>query len=72
VAFWALLGPHDLVVSKLVAGRMKDYEFTDALLHARLIDPEVLLEGAQLLRTPIDTRRVAGWAAGWGLTHRPL
>lgn len=33
---------HDLVASKLVAGREKDIEFTEALLNAGIIDPAVL------------------------------
>jgi hypothetical protein len=34
------LEPHDLVVSKLVAGRAKDMEFADALLGAGLVDAD--------------------------------
>jgi hypothetical protein len=43
---------HDLVVSKLVAGREKDLEFATALISARLVDPDVLLERAELLPAP--------------------
>ena len=32
------LEPHDLAASKLVAGRIKDFEFVDALLRAGLIE----------------------------------
>ncbi|MGB3184501.1 MAG: hypothetical protein WBB15_01395 [Ornithinimicrobium sp.] len=35
------LEPHDLVLSKLVAGRMKDFEFVVALLDADLVDLEL-------------------------------
>lgn len=46
------LDPHDLVVSKLVAGRQKDIEFAKALLEAGLISARVLLERAELLDRP--------------------
>jgi hypothetical protein len=46
------LEPHDLVVSKLVAGREKDREFATALLRARLVDPDLLLERTDLLPAP--------------------
>lgn len=65
------LEPHDLVVSKLVAGRMKDLEFADALLRAELIQPDLLVERAQLLGVPANVRRVTGWLTGWVLKHRP-
>src|SRR2546429_9495915 len=37
-----LLDPHDCVVSKLVAGREKDYAFAAALIDTALTDPGVL------------------------------
>lgn len=46
------LEPHDLVVSKLVAGREKDLEFATALIRARLVDPEILVERAEFLPVP--------------------
>jgi hypothetical protein len=56
------LEPHDLVVSKLVAGREKDFRFARALLDARLIRAEVLSERAKLLPGPGAVRgRVLGW-----------
>jgi len=56
------LEPHDLVVSKLVAGREKDYRFARALLDARLIRAEVLSERVGLLPGPEAVRRrVLGW-----------
>jgi len=56
------LEPHDLVVSKLVAGREKDFEFASALLRAGLIDSELLKQRAELLDTvPAVRRRVVGW-----------
>ena len=64
------LDPHDLVVAKLVAGRAKDMEFSDALLHAELIDPDLVIERAQLLERQVDASRVIGWIVGWVMKHR--
>jgi hypothetical protein len=50
------LEPHDLVVSKLVAGREKDLEFAAALLSARLIEADVLTARAEMLPNPVRTR----------------
>lgn len=56
------LEPHDFVISKLVAGREKDYVFAWALMKARLVDAEVLLErAAQLETVPAVRRRVSDW-----------
>ena len=56
------LEPHDLVVSKLVAGREKDYRFAQALLAARLVDLGTLLARAELLPGPPGIRhRVKRW-----------
>ncbi len=38
------LDPHDLVISKLIAGREKDFDFTRALMGVRLIRHAVLVE----------------------------
>jgi hypothetical protein len=46
------LDAHDLVVSKLVAGREKDLSFAAALLAARLVDVEILMERASTLDRP--------------------
>ncbi len=48
---------HDLAVSKLVAAREKDLDFTGALLRNRLANPEVIEE--RLTSTPLteDRRR---------------
>lgn len=46
------LDPHDLVISKLVAGREKDHEFAAALIKAGLVDPAILVERAELLPAP--------------------
>lgn len=60
---------HDLVVSKLVAGRMKDMEFADALLRAGLVDAGLLRTRAQQLDERIAARRVVGWVTGWVRKH---
>jgi hypothetical protein len=57
-----LLDPHDCVVSKLVAGREKDYAFADALIEHRLIDPAVLAERAETVEVSDALRqRLRNW-----------
>ena len=46
------LDSHDLVVSKLVAGRQKDIEFAKALLEADLISTAILVERTEMLEVP--------------------
>jgi hypothetical protein len=46
------LEPHDLVISKYVAGREKDRDYVRAVIRNRLVAPPVLLE--RLARTEID------------------
>jgi hypothetical protein len=46
------LETHDLVISKLVAGREKDGDFAIALVRAELVNPAMLLERADLLPVP--------------------
>jgi hypothetical protein len=53
------LEPHDLVVSKLAAGREKDIVFATSLLDARLVALGTLLERAGLL--PTSRKRVTTW-----------
>jgi len=56
------LEPHDLVVSKLVAGREKDYRFARALLASGLIRADVLSARAGLLPGPRAIgQRVLRW-----------
>jgi len=50
---------------------MKDLEFADALLHADLIEADVLLARAQMLEQPVVVRRVTGWVDAWVRKHRP-
>lgn len=60
------LDPHDLVVSKLVAGREKDYEFAQALVAAGLIEVGILRERATTLPGPPAVgRRVVGRLDGF-------
>jgi hypothetical protein len=47
------LEPHDLVISKYVAGREKDREYVRAALRHRLVDSSILLE--RLAQAPVDT-----------------
>jgi hypothetical protein len=59
------LDPHDLVVSKLVAGREKDFGFARALLEVGLVRADVLRARAELLPgIPASRRRVVDWLKG--------
>ena len=61
------LDAHDLVISKLVAGREKDFEFARALLTAGLIDLDTLKARAKLLADPAAIRqRVVRWLGRMG------
>lgn len=46
---------HDLVVSKLAAGRLKDLEFVGALLHLKLADPKTVRH--RIRQFPLDRDR---------------
>jgi hypothetical protein len=46
------LEPHDLLISKYVAGREKDRDYARAAARHRLVDGQTLLE--RLARTPLD------------------
>lgn len=59
-----LLDPHDCVVSKLVAGREKDYAFAAALVESGLIDPAVLAKRVETIDVkPALRQRVDNWIA---------
>jgi hypothetical protein len=59
-----LLDPHDCVVSKLVAGREKDYTFAAALIESRLIDPAVIAERIETVDVlPGLRQRLRNWIA---------
>ena len=64
------LDAHDLVVSKLVAYREKDFEFADALLIAGLVEPDLLIERAQLLPVPAKQQSVVTWLLAWKRKYR--
>ncbi len=61
------LEPHDLAISKLVAGRQKDLEFVGALLDVGLLDAGILrvrLDGVPMDRaTPAFVGRARRWLA---------
>ena len=65
------LEPHDLVVSKLVAGRSKDFEFAHALLTEDLVRARTLIERAMQLPSGPEAQRVTAWVTGWVAKHRP-
>ena len=58
---------HDLVVSKLVANREKDFEFAGALLRERLVDPDTLVERIRML--PLEPERIETLVS-WVEAHR--
>lgn len=51
------LDAHDLVVSKLVAGREKDLSFAAALIGEQLVDVDTLLERAGTIDRPEGVRK---------------
>ncbi|MCW2642503.1 MAG: hypothetical protein JWP76_4809 [Dactylosporangium sp.] len=62
-----LLDPHDCVVSKLVAGREKDYAFAAALIQSRLIDAAVVAERIEIVdASPALRQRLRNWIASQG------
>jgi len=61
---------HDLAVSKLIAGRPKDYEFVDALLEAGLLDLELLRQRFDALPRDRAIPAFAAKAERW-LRSRP-
>jgi hypothetical protein len=59
---------HDLVISKLVAGRQKDDEFCAGVLQIGLIDSEILqLRLAHTALEAAQSERIAAWISA----HRP-
>ena len=65
------LEPHDLVVSKLMAGRAKDLEFAWALIEADLVSTTVLTERAVTLRRGRARSRAMGTIAAFAHTLEP-
>ena len=60
------LEAHDLVASKLVAGREKDFDFAAALLREGLVDTATVVD--RVTRLPIAASR-RSWIAGWVLSR---
>jgi hypothetical protein len=54
------LEPHDLVISKYVAGREKDRDYVRAAIRHRLVEPSVLLERLACTAVDRDTRERVG------------
>ncbi|MGW8265936.1 MAG: DUF6036 family nucleotidyltransferase [Longimicrobiales bacterium] len=65
VVAWCL-EPHDLWISKMVAGRPKDLEFGRALLERRIVEPAELMKRLEDVNVgePIR-RRIAGKIKAW-------
>lgn len=61
---------HDVAISKLIAGRQKDFEFIDALLILNLIDLDVFLTRLDLAAGKVENdtikNRIAGLVAWLG------
>jgi len=56
------LDPHDCAVSKLVAGRWKDYDFVAALLRGRSLEADTLIARIELLEASArDKARLRSW-----------
>jgi hypothetical protein len=59
------LEPHDCAISKMVAGRPKDYSFATALLKSGLLDPRTLAERIELLDvSDREKERIRAWLRG--------
>jgi hypothetical protein len=62
-----LLEPHDCVVSKLIAGREKDYLFAAALIEAGLVDAAVISERIENVEVSDALRqRLRNWIGSRG------
>jgi hypothetical protein len=60
--------PHDLVLSKLAAGRDKDIVFATSLLDMQLVKLDVLLDRAEVL--PRSGERVRSWLQAYQRRQR--
>ena len=59
------LEPHDCVISKMVAGRPKDYAFATALVNAGLLDARTLMERIEMLDVAgREQQRIRTWLRG--------
>jgi Nucleotidyltransferase of unknown function (DUF6036) len=65
------LEPHDLWVSKMVAGRPKDLEFGRALLDGGLVDPDTLRDRVRAVRKAAaqDRKRILAKIEAWSTTR---
>jgi len=60
------LEPHDLVLSKLAAGRPKDIEFCDAAVRSGLVDTDVITDRIRSTElSPSARARLASWVERW-------
>jgi hypothetical protein len=59
------LEPHDLAASKLVAGRIKDFEFVEALIELELLDPLLLLSRVNAIPRHEVPAQVLSRARSW-------
>jgi hypothetical protein len=56
------LEPHDLEVSKLIAGRNKDFDFVSVMVDAKIVSAAVIQERIKgTVADPILLRRASGW-----------
>ncbi len=55
------LEPHDLLISKLVAGRLKDREFSRSVINLGMVDESVLLERLECTYDIVDAVREICW-----------
>lgn len=62
------LEPHDLVVSKLIAGREKDFTFAAALIREKLVDTSILAARIEDLPDvhPSVLNRMRAWVRRYG------
>ncbi|HEY8758143.1 MAG TPA: DUF6036 family nucleotidyltransferase [Candidatus Limnocylindria bacterium] len=59
------LEPHDCAISKMVAGRPKDYAFATALLNAGLLDARTLVDRIEMLEvSDQEQERIRAWLRG--------
>lgn len=60
------LEPHDLAVSKLAAGREKDWPFVEAMLRYKLIGSDILLERLAVTSlSPPQRAKLESWVKSW-------
>jgi hypothetical protein len=56
------LEPHDLAVSKLIAGREKDFDFVGVMVAAKIVSATVIQERIKgTVADPFLLQRASGW-----------